>query len=90
VGRTGIYYDLYRNGITEDQVRAYRGPFSDPQIDLVLVNYLLSNRAGSAAEYRFVVPDISNPDTWALTQAFAPDLNPPPPVLIQSKISPKS
>lgn len=64
-GRVGINVELKEYGITRKQIRAYKGPLSDPKIDLIAVDYLLSQRAGRKGEYRYLFPDVRRPErSW--------------------------
>ena len=53
-GRVASYIELQLLGVTPRELLAYKGPTSDPKIDLIAVNYLLSQRKGG------FVPDYRN------------------------------
>lgn len=64
-GRVAMIVELREYGVSRDRVRAYQGPLSDPAIDLIAVNYLLSQRAGTKPEYRYLFPDPARPErSW--------------------------
>lgn len=70
VGRVGLYFDLYRMGVTKGHVIEFKGPGTNAKIDLALMNYLLSQRAGASVKYQYIVPNQSRMDLSVLLKAF--------------------
>jgi len=71
-GRVSLVVEAKEYGVTREQVRAYKGPFSDPKIDLIVVDYLLSQRSGLLPQYRYFFPDLKDPAKSWLYQALEP------------------
>lgn len=64
-GRVSLIIEAKEYGVMRHNVLAYRGPFSDPRIDLIAINYLLSERSGTRPRYRYLFPDLKRPDrSW--------------------------
>ena len=62
VGRIAMIIEARVYGVDRGELIRYRGPGSDAKIDLIAVDYLLSQRAGSTPEYRFMFPDLRRPE----------------------------
>ncbi len=61
VGRLSMTIESLYYKLTREELEAYRGMGTQSKVDLIVLNYLLSNRAGSKVFYRYMFPDPQNP-----------------------------
>lgn len=56
-GRVAAYIELELLKVTPRELMNYRGPLSDSKLDLIALNYLLSQRKGSSTQYKYFFPN---------------------------------